>query len=146
MRWIVPESRTFAVHRKTTRESSIARRMSTHCRRGFPSMMSLRSHRLRLSFAAFTAIFFAAAGASAEKTIRVPADQASIAKAMEGAASGDTVLVAPGTYKEIVLVKEGVVLRSESGPENTIISFGEPDPTDKNQAVLSLQRCTNSTQ
>ena len=110
-------------------------------------MTSFGSDRLRLSFAAFAAILVAASSASAEKTFRVPADQPSIAKAMEAAAAGDTVLVAPGTYTEIVNVKDGVVLRSESGtPENTTIVYGEPAPTDQNQAVLSLQRCSNSTQ
>ncbi|HET9888536.1 MAG TPA: right-handed parallel beta-helix repeat-containing protein [bacterium] len=109
-------------------------------------MTSLQSVRL-LSFTVFAALSMAASAAHADKTIRVPADQATITKAMEAAAAGDTVLVAPGTYTDIVAVKDGVVLRSESGtPENTTIVYGEPAPTDQNQAVLSLQRCSNSTQ
>jgi parallel beta-helix repeat protein len=110
-------------------------------------MTNLGPDRLLSSFAAFAAISFAAAGAHAEKTIRVPAEQATISKAMEAAAAGDTVLVAPGTYTDIVLLKDGVILRSESGtPENTTIAFGEPPATDQNQAVVSLQKCSNSTQ
>jgi hypothetical protein len=97
------------------------------------------------------AILFAARGAAAEKTIHVPADAPTITKAIESAAGGDTVLVAPGSYSETVLVKDGVVFRSEKGAAETIISFpAQQDSTlaagPKNDAVVTLQRCSNSTQ
>jgi parallel beta-helix repeat protein len=88
-------------------------------------------------------ILGAATRSSAEKMIRVPADQPGIAKAMEAAAAGDTIVVAPGAYQESVIVKDGVVLTSEKGAAETTISYQE---TDANQAVLTLQRCSNSTQ
>ena len=46
------------------------------------------------------------------RTVHVPEDHSTISEAMKGAESGDIVLVAPGTYKEKVKMKEGVSLRS----------------------------------
>ena len=66
-----------------------------------------------------------------------------IAKAMEAAAAGDTILVAPGSYQESIVVKDAVILRSEKGAGETTIAYGEGDA---NQTVLLLQRCSNSTQ
>ncbi len=87
-----------------------------------------------------------ATGLAAEKTIRIPADQPTIGKAMEAAATGDTLLVAPGTYEEVLFVKDGVILKSEAGRDATTIAYGTPSPTDGNEAVVTLQRCSNSTQ
>lgn len=101
----------------------------------------------QVSFALLAALAFAGSPVSAaEKTVRVPADQPTIAKAMETAAPGDTVLVAPGTYTEVLLVKDGVVLRSEGGRDATTIAYGEPPANDQNEAVVSLQNTSNSTQ
>ena len=92
----------------------------------------------------------ALAGASAswagpDKTIRVPADFPTIAKAMDGAAPGDTVLVAPGTYTESVTVKDGVLLLSERGTAETTIAY-DAAAKDQNESVVTLQNSTNSTQ
>lgn len=60
-------------------------------------------------------------------TLQVPSeDYPTIQAAMNVALPGDTVLVAPGTYHETVVLSAGVVLQG-SGRENTIIDGGGGD-------------------
>ena len=55
-------------------------------------------------------------------TIRVPEDYASIQQAINAAASGDTVSVAPGTYYETIDFRgKDITVASEQGPQVTII-------------------------
>jgi hypothetical protein len=74
-------------------------------------------------------------------TINVPGDSATIQAAVNGAGSGDTVLVADGTYTgpgnfDIdFLGKTDLVVRSVNGPEVTIIDCGEIGP-DSNVAFF----------
>jgi parallel beta-helix repeat protein len=49
-------------------------------------------------------------------------DAPTIQAAMDSAAYGDTVLVGPGTYYGRILMTDGTVLKSASGPEVTILS------------------------
>ncbi|TFH05108.1 MAG: cell surface protein, partial [Methanosarcina sp.] len=60
----------------------------------------------------------------------------SIQAAVDGASSGDVIIVAPGTYTEnIVISKDNMVIRSESGnPANTIIAAKNP-----NASVITIQ-------
>lgn len=67
----------------------------------------------------------------AAETLRVPSDYLTIKEALDSAVSGDTVLVAPGTYVVTltadadtrIVMPAGVVLMSEEGPEATIIEI-----------------------
>jgi hypothetical protein len=106
--------------------------------------------RTRIAFsAAAAAAWFAGAGqpiAAFEATLRVPADYPTISAAMEAAGPWDEVVVAPGVYTERVTVKDGVVLRSERGPSETTLAYGSGAAGDQGEAVVTLSRCTNSTQ
>jgi hypothetical protein len=75
-----------------------------------------RSRELLLCFVAFG---FGASSAFAQQTIHVPADQPTIQKAINVAANGDTVLVAPGTYVENI---------DFSGKVITVVSSNGPVP------------------
>ncbi len=72
--------------------------------------------------AAVAIIISITAGAGAVR-IHVPTDYTTIQAAIDAAsASGDSVLVSPGTYDERVNFKgKAVVVRAESGPESTVI-------------------------
>lgn len=79
------------------------------------------------SFSAFVLLVFAALPLSAN-TIRVPADQATIQKAIDAASNGDTVLVSDGTYMENIDFKgKAITVKSVNGPATTIIDGGALD-------------------
>lgn len=58
-------------------------------------------------------------------TINVPKDVPTIQQAVEGSKAGDTILVAPGTYKENIDYKGmAVTVKSSGGPTVTVIDGG----------------------
>lgn len=68
--------------------------------------------------------------ASVAATLRVPSEYSTIQAGVDAAASGDSVLVAPGTWTDsetrglrtaCVFLKDGVILLSEAGPSATTI-------------------------
>ncbi len=70
------------------------------------------------------ALFFTT-GSLTAGTIRVPADSPSIQEGIEAATDGDTVLVAPGLYREnIDFLGKAVTVTSEGGPFVTTIHGG----------------------
>ncbi|MEZ5063404.1 MAG: right-handed parallel beta-helix repeat-containing protein [bacterium] len=82
------------------------------------------------------AVVLAAAWSAGAATLRVPSEYATINAALDASQSGDTVLVAPGTYtdseiryeegfpvRSCAYLRDGVVLRSMSGPEDTIVDI-----------------------
>jgi hypothetical protein len=78
--------------------------------------------RSTVPIALFLSIVLASAVA-AQTTIRVPADQPTIQAAINAGASGDTVLVAPGTYfEQINFLGKAITVTSEAGPAATIIN------------------------
>lgn len=90
----------------------------------------------------------AASVAGADTTRNVPGDFATISEAIAASEPGDTILVGPGVYRESVLLTETkgdrLVLRSTDGAARTTIAYG--DSANINEAVVTFQSCSNSTQ
>lgn len=62
-------------------------------------------------------------------TILVPSEASTLQKGIDLAFKGDTVLVAPGTYVEnIDFLGKAITVRSEDGPETTIIDGNQSGP------------------
>ncbi len=71
------------------------------------------------------------------KTIHVPSDSATIQSGIDGARDGDTVLVTSGTYVEnIDFMGKAILLKSEQGPNVTIIDGGSPAHPDSGSVVI----------
>ncbi len=61
-----------------------------------------------------------------ETCIHVPGESPSIQEGINAATDGNTVIVAPGTYREnINFLGKAIMLRSEAGPDETIINGGK---------------------
>ena len=71
------------------------------------------------------ALFFGAVDVVAAELV-VPTDHPTIQGAVDNAAPGDTVIVEDGLYRENVIIKGRVVLRSRNGAEKTIVEPIEP--------------------
>ncbi len=72
-------------------------------------------------------LLLVAASVAYSATIDIPADYTTIQGGLNAAQTGDTILVAPGTYIEnITFLGKDVVLLSELGPDSTIIDGSEP--------------------
>ena len=71
-------------------------------------------------------VLLASAGSvQAQATLHVPSNYPTIQAAINAAANGDTVLVAPGTYREnINFSGKAITVASEAGPDATIIDGG----------------------
>lgn len=74
------------------------------------------------------------------KTIRVPSDYPTIQQGIDSANSGDMVLVAKGTYtgtgSGYINLKNGIYLKSEEGPESTVINWGVLKCSNLNDTVV----------
>jgi len=72
-------------------------------------------------------IFLLVQVAGYSSIINVPVDYSSIQQAIDAASTGDTVLVAPGTYLEnIDFTGKTICVKSAMGPEVTVIDGGSP--------------------
>jgi hypothetical protein len=106
-------------------------------------------HRVSVTASAALACLLLVAGGSLEAAeLNVPAEYPTITEAIAAAEWGDVILVGPGIYKESIVFTDqsgdGVILKSTDGPDSTTIAYGEVASV--NEAVLTFQRCTNSTQ
>ncbi len=91
-----------------------------------------------------------AGGAASQTTVNVPADFPTIGEAVAGAEKGATILVSPGTYEENIVLTEqagsGLIIRSTGGSGSTTLLYAPEAEGNENQAVVMMQRCSNSTQ
>ena len=87
----------------------------------------------------FICLFFTA-GVSQAATIRVPEDQATIQEAVNVSFSGDTIIVAAGTYSEKVTVtnRTGLVLQGAGAGLSVIDGGINPNPDDTTGAVITV--------
>ena len=87
-------------------------------------------------------LVFALANETKAATIHVPADQPTIQAAIDAAAGGDTVLVAPGTYYEDINFNGKIItVTSEQGAAATVIDAGGSRPSSHS---LRVRRATRS--
>jgi hypothetical protein len=72
--------------------------------------------------------------------LTVPGDYATIQEAIDHAARGQEIIVGPGMYFESIDLKgKQVIVRSEEGPEATIIDGSRPASADSGSVVLFAQ-------
>ncbi len=91
--------------------------------------------RSSLPFALLAALAITVGSESLGATLTVSpdggSDYASVAEAVDAAASGDTVMVLPGTYSEPVYFQRDIVLLASAGPDSTVPqSVGSIQPVD----------------
>jgi len=70
-------------------------------------------------------------------TIHVPADQPTIQAGIDATGAGDTIIVAPGTYYEHLLVDHSIFLFGAEGAENTFID-GQAQTMGQNSSIVTL--------
>jgi hypothetical protein len=79
-------------------------------------------------------------------TLNVPADQPTIQAATLAAAAGDTVLVAPGRYVELIQLRPGLTLRAAQGPDSTtLVSPGLGQKPTEERLMEVPEGCDRST-
>ena len=92
--------------------------------------MSVRSNRVGMfgavtSLVAGLLVLVSQSPAHAAATINVPSSQPTIQAGIDAAAAGDTVVVAPGNYHELIDFKgKAIEVRSSAGPATTTIDGG----------------------
>ncbi len=70
-----------------------------------------------------------AAGAVGAAVVQVPQDHATIQAAIDAAVDGDTVLVSPGTYVELIdFLGKDITVESAGGPASTVIDGNRAGP------------------
>lgn len=72
-------------------------------------------------FIFFVLFIVVALNVAAASTIYVPDDYALIQDAVDAASSDDTIIVREGTYEENIEVYKRLTIRSENGPDSTVV-------------------------
>ena len=60
-------------------------------------------------------------------TLYVPDNYSTIQAAVDAASPGDTIIVSEGTYEENIEVYKRLTIRSENGPDSTVVQADYPD-------------------
>ena len=95
---------------------------------------------------AAAALLLLASSEALGATIHAPGPYSSIQEAVNEAVAGDTVLVAPGRYTEVIELKNGITFRGADGPDSTVLV--NPALTEKlaDQRLLVIpEGCDRST-
>src|SRR5215468_1963313 len=86
-------------------------------------------HSATCTLATISIFLLSATLSQAATTIHVPADQPTIQAGINAASNGDTVLVAPGTYKENINFNgKAITVKSSGGANVTIVDGGGSGP------------------
>jgi hypothetical protein len=89
-----------------------------------------RHGRARVAWFALGVVVAGLAGSPGHAaTLHVPRDHKTIQAAIDAAAPGDTVLVAPGTYRESIKLKEKVILRSAGDDSKGAVGLKRAEST-----------------
>lgn len=78
----------------------------------------------RLSAALIAAGSFLSPASAQPTRLDVPSNYPTIQSAIQAAPAGTTVVVAPGVYRENLLIDKALILQSSGGPNNTVIDGG----------------------
>jgi parallel beta-helix repeat protein len=84
-------------------------------------------------------VFLQAGAPALAATRQVPADFPTIQGALRESAEGDTVVVAPGRYQELILMTPGAVLRSSHGPDSTVLAGADLEETLLDERVIEVR-------
>lgn len=89
-----------------------------------------------MRLAAVVTLSFLTIAAHGQQTLHVPAQYATIQAAVNAAVTGDTVLVAPGTYSGVVPICTGITIEGSGGAEVTTIVGGMTCNSSSTQALV----------
>lgn len=84
-------------------------------------------------------VVFLLIGSTYSATINVPLDHPTIQLAINAALNGDTVLVAPGTYVENIIINQDIKVRSSGGSSVTIIDGNQSGCVVNFQGLVTQQ-------
>lgn len=94
--------------------------------------------KITIALLLFVVAAFTAPVASAS-VLRVPEDYRNIRQAVDAAKPGDAIIVGAGNYRENIVIRKPLQLRSAKGPEATVVTAA-----DKTEPVFNIDHAANA--